>query len=165
MVSRIQSRNNGYSDSLFSHNARAENNALSSIDGATALKLDENYEVNTEEQNNSINNFEVSTEDQIIENKFPEVDKAKDIHSGISMESASYMESNIDEEENMNSIPSNNDDITEEYTPKLFSEEQSYHEDTKIDEQGVSSTEELFDQDTNEEEDFEIPAFLRKQKF
>ena len=26
-------------------------------------------------------------------------------------------------------------------------------------------TEELFDQDINEEEDFEIPAFLRKQKF
>jgi hypothetical protein len=26
-------------------------------------------------------------------------------------------------------------------------------------------TEDLFDQDTNDEEDFEIPAFLRKQKF
>ena len=26
-------------------------------------------------------------------------------------------------------------------------------------------TEKLFDQDTNEDEDFEIPAFLRKQKF
>ena len=25
--------------------------------------------------------------------------------------------------------------------------------------------EQLFDQDVNEEEDFEIPAFLRKQKF
>ena len=24
---------------------------------------------------------------------------------------------------------------------------------------------ELFDQDTNEDEDFEIPAFLRRQKF
>ena len=28
-----------------------------------------------------------------------------------------------------------------------------------------TSSEKLFDQDTNEEEDFEIPAFLRKQKF
>ena len=26
-------------------------------------------------------------------------------------------------------------------------------------------TEQLFDQDINEDEDFEIPAFLRKQKF
>ena len=28
-----------------------------------------------------------------------------------------------------------------------------------------NETEQLFDQDINEEEDFEIPAFLRKQKF
>ena len=28
-----------------------------------------------------------------------------------------------------------------------------------------SDSEKLFDQDSNEEEDFEIPAFLRKQKF
>ena len=31
MVSRIQNRNTGYSDSLFSHNSRVENNTLSSI--------------------------------------------------------------------------------------------------------------------------------------
>ena len=28
-----------------------------------------------------------------------------------------------------------------------------------------NDTDQLFDQDINEEEDFEIPAFLRKQKF
>jgi len=28
-----------------------------------------------------------------------------------------------------------------------------------------SDSDQLFDQDSNEEEDFEIPAFLRKQKF
>ena len=50
MVSRIQNRNTGYSDSLFSHNTRVDSNTLSSIEGATALKLDESYEVN-EEQN------------------------------------------------------------------------------------------------------------------
>ena len=38
MVSRIQNRNTGYSENLFSHNPRVENNTLSSIDGATALK-------------------------------------------------------------------------------------------------------------------------------
>ena len=32
-------------------------------------------------------------------------------------------------------------------------------------EQYQQDTGELFDQDLNEEEDFEIPAFLRKQKF
>jgi hypothetical protein len=54
MVSRIQNRNTGYSDSLFSHNTRVDSNTLSSIEGATALKLDESYEVN-EEQNAAIN--------------------------------------------------------------------------------------------------------------
>ena len=33
MVSRIQNRNTGYSENLFSHNPRVEN-TLSSIDGA-----------------------------------------------------------------------------------------------------------------------------------
>ena len=55
--------------------------------------------------------------------------------------------------------------MEEEYTPKLFSEEQHYHEGEEINEHRDNETEKLFDQDINEEEDFEIPAFLRKQKF
>ena len=61
MVSRIQNRNTGYSDSLFSHNTRLDNNTIGSIDGATALKLDESYEVNDEQsvkvdlENNLVN--------------------------------------------------------------------------------------------------------------
>ena len=54
------------------------------------------------------------------------------------------------------------------YTPKLFSEEQSYQtEDYNLensDQKNSENTEQLFNQDINEE-DFEIPAFLRKQKF
>ena len=43
---------------------------------------------------------------------------------------------------------------------------QNYQEDAvNIDEQGESREDQLFDQDTNEDEDFEIPAFLRRQKF
>ena len=38
MVSRIQNRNTGYSENLFSKTSRVENNALSSIDGATAFE-------------------------------------------------------------------------------------------------------------------------------
>ena len=55
----------------------------------------------------------------------------------------------------------------EEYTPKLFSEENNSSEETynENSEQSQNDTDELFDQDLNEEEDFEIPAFLRKQKF
>ena len=52
----------------------------------------------------------------------------------------------------------------EEYTPKLFSDDQTKDEaETNIDEENVSK--QLFDQDNDEEEDFEIPAFLRRQKF
>ena len=50
----------------------------------------------------------------------------------------------------------------------LFSEEQSDLTDeiTKEDNhQENNDSNQLFDQDINEEEDFEIPAFLRKQKF
>ena len=61
-------------------------------------------------------------------------------------------------------MPDNNE---EEFTPKLFSEDQSFELDDKIETKNHenSNTEQLFDQDMNEEDDFEIPAFLRKQKF
>ena len=55
----------------------------------------------------------------------------------------------------------------EEYTPKLFSDDQNHLYDQSVDISKKEQTEsdQLFDQDINEEEDFEIPAFLRKQKF
>ena len=58
----------------------------------------------------------------------------------------------------------NSDKIDEEYTPKLFSDEQS-QENTDGDIHEDNNTNQLFDQDNVEEEDFEIPAFLRRQKF
>ena len=87
------------------------------------------------------------------------------IPSGVSIESASYIEKNsLDESENTFSTLEDNE---EEYTPKLFSGDQTYQSDD-IDGENKSDnsdSDQLFDQDTNEEEDFEIPAFLRKQKF
>jgi hypothetical protein len=49
------------------------------------------------------------------------------------------------------------------YSPK----NKNLKENTDLDdnESNERESEELFDQDINEEEDFEIPAFLRKQKF
>jgi len=164
MVTRIQNRNTGYSDSLFSKNTRIDNNAFNSIDGATALKLDESYEIK-EEQNAVINNFENRKDDQQSKNTQPEAEQINEIPSGISMESASYVENNIDKEENFNNVSSTTESITEEYTPKLFSEEQGYQEGVETTEHNNNNSEELFDQDLNEDEDFEIPAFLRRQKF
>ena len=47
MVNRIQNRNPGYSDNIFK-NPNIENNTLNSIDGATALKLDEQLEIDAQ---------------------------------------------------------------------------------------------------------------------
>ena len=165
MVSRIQNRNTGYSDSLFSRNSRLDTNTLNSIEGATALKLDERYEVN-EEQNAAIN-FENSLNNQQSESLSSNNDSLNDIPSGVSIESASYMENSTnDVQESINNTTSS-DDIIEEYTPKLFSEEQNLQEEADLEKNEPTDnvSEQLFDQDINEEEDFEIPAFLRKQKF
>ncbi|MDC1151962.1 cell division protein FtsZ [Pelagibacteraceae bacterium] len=166
MVSRIQNRNTGYSDSLFSHNVRTDSNTLSSIEGATALKLDESYEVN-EEQNAVINNFESREENQKSDDIFTNEVTTNEIPPGVSIESASYVENNINIDENSNDKLKSSTEIIEEYTPKLFSEEQSFEGNTseEINEPIEDDPNQLFDQDINEEEDFEIPAFLRKQKF
>jgi cell division protein FtsZ len=166
MVSRIQNRNTGYSDGLFSNNNRTDNSTLSSIEGATALKLDESYEIN--EENNAAINFENTLDNQHLENTESNDDILKDIPSGVSIENAGYMEKNINDiQENVNNKPELADDIVEEYTPKLFSEEQSFQEETLEENNNLTDnkSEQLFDQDINEDEDFEIPAFLRKQKF
>ena len=166
MVSRIQNRNTGYSDSLFSHNTRTDSNNIGSIEGATALKLDQSYEVN-EELNSKIN-YENTLDDQHSENAFVNEEELSNIPAGVSIESAGYMENTInDVQTNVNKDSVISDQIIEEYTPKLFSEEQEFKENTDLDdnESNERESEELFDQDINEEEDFEIPAFLRKQKF
>ena len=166
MVSRIQNRNTGYSDNLFSQNSRIDSNTLSSIDGATALKLDESYQLQEEEQDNSISKVENKLESENIIGASSETEQALNIPSGVSIESASYIESNNLEKSNIASVMSENNE--EEHTPKLFSDEQSYQleePNIEITDQDNDNSEQLFDQDTNEEEDFEIPAFLRKQKF
>jgi cell division protein FtsZ len=167
MTSRIQNRNNGYSDGLFSQNTNninVENNTFNSIEGATALKLDEKFEINEEEQHSVVNNLEQS-------NPKPEIESDVDnIPTGVSMENASYIESNEDssllaknnEDTSFDTEPSNE----EEHAPQLFSHDNESQAESGLDASNSDEhTEQLFDQDSNEEEDFEIPAFLRKQKF
>ena len=166
MVSRIQNRNSGYSENLFSHNPRMDNSTLGAIDGATALKLDESFEIKDEAQNDLINDASTSLNEEAPNNVSTE-NNFNDLPTGVSIESASYIE---------NSSLENNEEITEqadsinneeEYTPKLFSEENNISEEinNESNEQAHRDSDELFDQDLNEEEDFEIPAFLKKQKF
>jgi len=166
MFSRIQNRNTGYSENLFSQSSRMENNTLNSIDGATALKLDETYQVQEDEQTNSDNNFENNLEDQNISVASPAIEQdLSSIPSGVSIESASYMENNnLEDDESLSKKLDNEED---EHTPKLFSEENNFQSEERIEDEEHDRTdnEQLFDQDINDEEDFEIPAFLRKQKF
>ena len=161
-------RGNNFSDNLFAK-AKTEHNVVNSIDGATALKLDENFEIkNSEEQNALIDSFENNEENKISEAALNNEKSHDEIPSGVSIESASYIENNTE-----NVIPSEtlqhnkptNKNTHEEYTPKLFSED-SIEEIADNNELREDETEEqLFDQDVNEDEDFEIPAFLRRQKF
>tara|TARA_B100000963_G_C22600141_1_gene659827 strand:- start:1129 stop:2001 length:873 start_codon:yes stop_codon:yes gene_type:complete len=167
MFSRVQNRNTGYSENLFSHNPRIENNTIGSIDGATALKLDESYQLEDQEQDNSIN----YTDNQAVKESFTKTSieneqETNDFPAGVSIESASYMENNKLNEYENSSFENENNDV--EYTPKLFSEENNYLSDensSETDDKINNETDQLFDQDIDEEEDFEIPAFLRKQKF
>ena len=164
MVSRIQNRNTGYSENLFSHNTRTDNNALSSIDGATALKLDESFQLD-EEQNNFIRGENDLENESLINKTTENHPETETIPTGVSIESASYIENNKIDENEFSSVMLEKSE--EEYTPKLFSEDKSNQSDESLHtkEDADSESENLFDQDTEEEEDFEIPSFLRKLKF
>jgi len=143
MVHRIHNRNSGYSDSSFSSNNNVPDTpSLDSIQGATALKLENELEVDPGVLN---------------------IDKQEeDITSGVSLENATYFENNLNQDES--NIPvydtkSENiskTDIQDEVTPQLFSDEE------EISSSSEDNNDEVL---KSEEEDFEIPAFLRKQKF
>ena len=168
VVSGLNNRSNNNTDHLFS-NSNTEQNVINSIDGATALKLDESFEIkNNEEQNTLIESFETNEENKMAESVSTLNNEDNEIPRGVSIESASYMENNSDIK--MNHLPEKGDNISqetldEEYTPRLFSEEKTQAEHEPKDSQTNEISEQLFDQDTNEDEDFEIPAFLRRQKF
>ena len=170
MVSRIQNRNNGYSEGLFPNNTTIENNTLNSIEGATALKLDEKFEISEQQNQLTNNNLEQSILDSKSEVEISDQQEANSIPSGVSMENASYIDSNSDTslpqsttEDTSINIETNN--IEEEHTPQLFADDYEPQTEDNLDEFSHTQTEKLFDQDSSEDEDFEIPAFLRRQKF
>ena len=166
MVDRIQNRNNGHSDGLFSHNAKIENNTFNSISGATALKLDEKFEINNEEEQKSrVADLEADNPELKSDSDFNSLNTENDIPTGVSIESASYIESNSDNFFQDEKIDLETDNKDEEFTPKLFSDDNHIEDEKNLNESDGIYADQLFNQDSSEEEDFEIPAFLRKQKF
>ena len=84
---------------------------------------------------------------------------------GISIENASYMENHLDLDENLEK-----DELVEGETPQLFSEEDNRIEtdlsvDGQVDNNENNENEKLFEPNLSDDEEFEIPAFLRKQKY
>ena len=153
MVHRIHNRNSGYLNPAINPKAtNAANNdgSLNStpIYGANALKIDQDLErINVSVEQNSTN----IQDDSLNE---------------ISLDSLGYIENTEqnNQEENQQQkdvFESESHEEKEKTTPQLFSEE----EDVDSFKQEINSekeSESLIDKD--DEEDFEIPAFLRKQK-
>ena len=166
----VNSSNTGNSlnENLFLKN-NVEQNIVNSIDGANALKLDETFEIkNNEEQKALIESFESSEENILAEKRVRDNSVNDEIPNGVSIENTSYMEnfSQPNNEENQNNYYAyKNENFEEEYTPKLFQEEQNLDDIEKTNNKQDYQSEQLFDQEANEDEDFEIPAFLRRQKF
>ena len=167
MVNRVINRNNNYSDSLFSRNNTPENKTLNLIDGATAFKLEDEV------------HMEKDTEQNIKTESIDNIDLEK-IPSGLSLENTSYMEKNNTQQ--LNDTNLTNDKFINDYnfsnnegeleninSPKIFKDDSSEINENLVD--NVKNEEDpsagnLFDEDNNiEEDDFEIPAFLRKQKY
>jgi len=170
MVHRLHNRNTGYSDGLTS-TLSGKQAAIKATEGATALNLD-----NVIDENKII---QQSSEQEEIK-KEPVIDPA---FENISMENAAYLQNTENVFDNQDSTLDNEllnfeVDSIELATPELFSEDlenkslnqgNKNQKDPKIFENLNSNKEtetkeqEMFEE-TNLEEDFEIPAFLRKQK-
>ncbi len=168
IVNSSNGRNTSLNENLFSTN-NIEQNIVNSIDGATALKLDESFEIkNNEEQKAIIESFESNEENVIADNKIMDANNNEEIPNGVSIENTSYMENFSQPKSEDTSVINKTvveENFDEEYTPKLFSEElnQSNTEDQDL--KNENTSDKLFDQEDGEDEDFEIPAFLRRQKF
>ena len=152
MVHRIQNRNPGYSD--FSNNNSGQSfnfsQSLSSpIEGATALKI-ENEFLETEAKDR------VNTKvDNIENNILNEVDSNLNETDESTIQNQAKSE-NL-EEENKNTNGLENFSIEEE-TLELFNSEETDNKEKEL------SSFDANEEKTEEESEFEIPAFLRRQK-
>ena len=170
MVHRLYNRNTGYSDNSL-NTLSANQSTLTATQGATALNLD-----NFVDENNIVRQ---RSEQKEIENQVTNDTSLENI----SIENATYLQNvenissdkNSESDENMETFEVDSIELT---TPELFSdngENNSFNQDNnnetelKIFESSNSEKEtvtkepEMF-KESNLEEDFEIPAFLRRQK-
>ena len=161
MVNRIQNRNNGYSDNLFAKGTIFSSNSFKpSYSGATALKLDEEYEAND------------ATESSLGINREIEIAPQSSTNLSEDVSNESYNEEIPFEVNSIEGVTSEYGEsainLEEEYTPKLFSDEGSNEDLVSVTENKDlenHNENKLFENDSSQDDDFEIPAFLRRQKF
>jgi len=174
MVHRLQNRNMGYVDNSVKQNA-TQQPTLSATVGATALDINTVIEKNNES--------EQKIEEQVINESINEPSL-----ENISMENAEYLQNTENELNDKKENPETTFEVDsiELATPELFSDNEanntfnqennssSYNqentesepqifEDTKTQDEKTEKEPEMFEE-SNLEEDFEIPAFLRRQK-
>jgi len=172
MVHRLQNRNVGYGNNNVASTLASNQATLNATEGATALNIDQ-----------------ATNQNEVVQ-KSPEQEEAKDTPSeslleNISIENAAYLQnientSNNEDFKAVDNTPNFEVDSIELATPELFSDDGLNHQtnDQKIEEKDLQmfdninqeqeigkeiKEQEMFE-DTNLEEDFEIPAFLRRQK-
>ncbi|WP_440697759.1 cell division protein FtsZ [Candidatus Pelagibacter sp. HIMB1709] len=159
MVHRIQNRNPGYSDfSNMGSPAFNFSNTSSPIShGANALKI-ENEMIQEQEQMNVENNMtseQVSSENEVQTESVVEDTAVNEIEKSFTQEAIETFEENNEIENTQEEAPNDLKEFgVESDSPDLFSSdnENSSPEDL------ISSS------DQEEEDDLEIPAFLRRQK-
>ena len=153
MVHRIQNRNPGYSDfSNLGSNTSFDftNNTTPVSHGANALKLEN--EVVDENVNQSINEMNNLYHEELLKNQEAE----KIVENAFEDKEISFSEEAVDLPKTDSDISSNLKEFgVETDEPDLFNSEKEN-----------SSSENLLNSldDENEEDDLEIPAFLRRQK-
>ena len=158
MVHRIQNRNPGYSDFANTQNNVQLNSIISetipNTSGANALKLDPMELKNTEtEMFNSMVDENMALNSSSLDNEVSETSNNLDISedSPLNLEKQSEFTQDSNGVENSNGLE--NFELSED-SPQLFNSD-SENIGEKIDE--------VSDKD-NEEDELEIPAFLRRQK-
>ncbi len=149
MVHRIQNRNPGYSD--FSNSGSTQsfqftNNSNSIItNGANALKIDEDIK----NENLSTNDFDSSSLNETTNTLKSESLEQTEVSetTSVNTEFENTIEKEVYEKNGLENF-----ELSEEDTPELFNSDTSEEVFTKPEETN------------SEEEDLEIPAFLRRQK-
>ncbi len=167
MVHRFKNRNMGYGDHTI-NTVTSNQPAINATEGATALDM------NTVIEQNQTKESELATEHHQVKTEVNEP-----LVANISMESATYLQNMENLSEDESNIPTFEVDSIELTTPELFSdnlEDSSFNQDNNTNEPNIFENTnsqdrkedeikepEMFEEN-NQEEDFEIPAFLRRQK-